>query len=176
VILTFPPAKSVPFIGIVKQMRITSQIFVNPKAKNPVDSGTFHALFNRGLGQLPAALAAPPDALYWLEHGKANQGDPLHHFIEGSKIMGQSLKLSARKIQELLAGRMTAEEFWDEYKRPDSDVKNPFLRALQNGFTIASVKLTRIPEADDDLMEFEFSPDVAIGRIVAKNPVPKSAV
>lgn len=176
VILTFPPAKPVPFAGLVKEVRITGRIFANPNAKNPIDRGAVQALLNRGLAQVPAALATPLDALYWLEHGKAHQGEPLHNIIEGSRIMGQSLKVSARKIQEVLAGQMTAEEFWRQYQSPTSGIKNPFLRALQSGFTIQSVKLTRVPQADDDLIDFEFGPDVAIGKIVAATPAPKTTV
>jgi hypothetical protein len=38
------------------------------------------------------------------------------------------------------------------------------------------VKLTRVPQADDDLIDFEFGPDVAIGKIVAATPAPKTTV
>lgn len=33
--------------------------------------------------------------------------------------------------------------------------------------TIQSVSLTRVPEADDDLLEFRFGPDAAIRKFVA---------
>jgi hypothetical protein len=176
IVLTTLPTKSVTFISFVKQARIKGRIFVNPRAKNPIDGGALEGLLNRVLAQIPAAVATPLDALYWLRHGKANQGEPLHHLIEGSRIMGQSLKVSARKIQEVLAGQMTVEDFWGQYERPGTGTKNPFLRALHSGFVIETVKVTRMPEADDDLIEFEFGPDVAIGKIVAQKPASKSTV
>jgi hypothetical protein len=176
IVLTTLPTKSVTFISFVKQARIKGRIFVNPRAKNPIDGGALEGLLNRVLAQIPAAVATPLDALYWLRHGKANQGEPLHHLIEGSRIMGQSLKVSARKIQEVLAGQMTVKDFWGQYERPGTGTKNPFLRALHSGFVIETVKVTRMPEADDDLIEFEFGPDVAIGKIVAQKPASKSTV
>ena len=81
--------------------------------------------------------------------------------------MSQSLTVSARKIQEMLAGKMTPEQFCNEYARPGSSFENPFLKALKDGFAIESVTLTRVPTADDDLLEFKFGPDAAIRKFVA---------
>ena len=75
--------------------------------------------------------------------------------------------VSARKIQEVLAGRMTPEQFCSEYARPNSPFENPFLQALRQGFTIQSVNLTQVPTADDDLLEFQFGPDAAIRKFIA---------
>ncbi len=77
------------------------------------------------------------------------------------------IKISARKIQELLAGRMTPGQLFSEYGRPDSPFENPFSMMLKRGLTIQSVSLTRVPEADDDLLEFRFGPDAAIRKFVA---------
>lgn len=174
--LTFLPPEPVPVPELVKVVRVTGRVIVNPKAKHPINREALKRLLDRGIAQIPAALGTPLDALYWLEHGKPNQGEPLHKIIEGSRIMGQSLKISARKIQEVLAGRMTAEALWSEYQRPGSKIENPFQRALKSGFMIQSAKVTRVPEADDDLIEFDFGPDVAIGKIVAAKASDKSSV
>jgi hypothetical protein len=45
--------------------------------------------------------------------------------------MSESLTILARKIQEVLAGKMTPEQFCNEYARPNSPFENPFLRALK---------------------------------------------
>jgi len=42
--------------------------------------------------------------------------------------------------------------------------ENPFSGMLKQGLTIQSVSLTRVPDADDDLLEFQFGPDAAIRR------------
>jgi hypothetical protein len=77
------------------------------------------------------------------------------------------IKMSARKIQEVLAGRMTPDQFFSDYGPPGSPTENPFARMLRQGMTIQSVSLTRVPEADDDLLEFRFGPDAAIRTFVA---------
>ena len=166
-ILTFPPSKSVTFAGIVKELRITGQVYVNPRAKNPIDPGALLAVINRALSYLPPPSSTPQDALHWIANGDANQGMPVHTLIHGGSLMSRSLKVSARKIQEVLAGRMTPEQFCSEYARPNSPFENPFLQALRQGFTIQSVNLTQVPTADDDLLEFQFGPDAAIRKFVA---------
>ena len=77
------------------------------------------------------------------------------------------ITMSARKIHEVLAGRMTPEQFFSDYGPPGSASENPFSRMLKQGLTIKSVSLTHVPEADDDLLEFRFGPDAAIRRFVA---------
>ena len=76
--------------------------------------------------------------------------------------MSQSLTISARKIQEVLAGRITPKHLFDQYAQPNSSFENKFAKALKQGLTIQSVTLTKIPEADDDILEFHFGPDAAI--------------
>jgi hypothetical protein len=61
----------------------------------------------------------------------ANQGMPIHTLTQGGNIMSESLTILARKIQEVLAGKMTPEQFCNEYARPNSPFENPFLRALK---------------------------------------------
>jgi hypothetical protein len=111
---------------------------------------------------LPAPIATAHDALYWIKTAEANEGMPIHNLIHGGSLMSHSLKVSARKIQEVLAGRMTPQQFFENYAHPNSPFDNPFARALKQGFTIQSVTLTKIPDADDDLLEFRFGPDAAI--------------
>jgi hypothetical protein len=165
--LTFPPNTSVTFAGVVKELRIDFQVYVNPRAKNPVDKAALMEVIKRSLARLPPPSAAPQDALYWIANGDANQGEPIHKITHGGGLMSQSLKVSARKIQEVLAGKMTPEQFCSEYAHPNSPFENPFLRALKLGLTIQSVALTRVPGADDDLLEFKFGADAAIQKFVA---------
>ena len=165
--LTFPPNTSVTFAGVVKALRIDCQVYVNPRAKNPVDQAALMEVIKRSLARLPPPSATPQDALYWIANGDPNQGEPIHKITHGGGLMSQSLKVSARKIQEVLAGKITPEQFCGEYAQPNSPFENPFSRALKLGLTIQSVTLTRVPGADDDLLEFKFGADAAIQKFVA---------
>jgi hypothetical protein len=62
---------------------------------------------------------------------------------------------------------MTPEQFCSEYAHPKSPFENPFSRAIKLGLTIQYVALTRVPGADDDLLEFKFGADAAIQKFVA---------
>jgi hypothetical protein len=72
--------------------------------------------------------------------------------------MSQVVKLCARKVQELLAGEITAEQLFSDCQHPHSKFENPFLLALKNGLTMESATVTRVPDADDDLLEIRFGP------------------
>lgn len=157
-ILTFPPPEPGPFPGIFKKIQITPGLYVSPRAKRPIDENALRNAINRALTHLPAPIATAHDALYWIKTAEANEGMPIHNLIHG----GGAMKVSARKIQEVLAGRMTPQQFFENYAHPNLPFENPFARALKQGFTIQSVTLTKIPNADDDLLEFHFGPDAAI--------------
>lgn len=163
VILVIPPASSAAFADIVNKLQITARVYVNSRAKNALNSATLLALINRALSHLPRPSATPQDALYWIANADAHEGSPIHTLTQG----GSMIKMSARKIQEVLAGRMTPEQFFRDYGPPGSPSENPFARMLKQGLTIQSANLTRVPEADDDLLEFRFSPDAAIRKFRA---------
>jgi hypothetical protein len=163
VILTVPPASSVAFAGVVKELQITARVYVNSCAKNALNSAALLALINRALSHLPAPSATPQDALHWIANGDAHEGKPIHTLTHG----GSMIKISARKIQEVLAGRMTPEQFFSDYGPPGSPSGNPFARMLKQGLTIQSVSVTHVSEADDDLLEFRFGPDAAIRKFFA---------
>lgn len=162
VVLVVPPASSATFGSVVKELRIVARLYVNPRAKMAVDSNALLTLINRALAHVPAPSATPQDALYWIANADAHEGRPIDTLIHG----GNMIKVSARKIQEVLAGRMTPEQFFSDYGRPDSPFENPFSTMLRQGLTIQSVNLTRMPEADDDLLEFRFGPDAAVRQFV----------
>ena len=163
VVLAVPPASATTFAEVVKKLRTTGDVYVNPRAKSVLNSDALLALFNRALSHLPPPSATPQDALYWIANADAHEGTPIHTLTQG----GGMIKMSARKIQEVLAGRMTPEQFFSDYGPPGSSSENPFARMLKQGMTIQSVSLTRVPEVDDDLLEFRFGPDAAIRKFVA---------
>jgi hypothetical protein len=73
-------------------------------------------------------------------------------------LISQAVKLSARKVQELLAGKITAEQLFSDYQHRHSKFESPFLLALKSGLTMESATVTRVPDADDDLIEIRFGP------------------
>jgi hypothetical protein len=165
VTLVVPPSTAAPFAVVVERLRMVGQVFVNPRAKNPVDAGALLEVINRALSYVPAPVATARDALDWIANGDANEGKPIQRVIYG----GSMIKVSARKIQEVLAGRMTPEQFFGEFSSPHDQFDNPFGRALNQGQTIQSVALTRTPEADDDLLEFHFGADAAIRKFAVND-------
>jgi hypothetical protein len=141
---------------------MTGDVYVNPRAKDAVNSTALLALINRALSHLPAPTATPQDALHWIANADAHEGTPIHTLTQG----GTMIKMSARRIHEVLAGRMTPEQFLSDFGSPGSPSENPFARMLRQGLTIQSVNLTPVPDADDDLLEFRFGPDAAVRKFV----------
>ena len=77
-----------------------------------------------------------------------------------------TITISARALQELMAGRLTAEQFqnWTLGRF------NPFEQSLARGRTIASVSLqSKNVEADDDLVTFTFKDDPAAAPLLLPN-------
>lgn len=77
-----------------------------------------------------------------------------------------TVRMSARKVQKSLASKMTAQELFAGYDRPGEQLDNPFERALNLGFTIEAISITKQPDQDDDLIEIAFGfPDPAISKL-----------
>jgi hypothetical protein len=88
------------------------------------------------------------------------------HYSGG--LMSGHVKLSARKIQEVLAGRTTAQELFAQFDHLRRPFQNPFETALRQGLTTEALSLTKQPDADDDLLEIRFGlADPAISKLKA---------
>lgn len=160
-VLVFPPPRAQAFVGIVKEKRITGRIYSNPSSRESLSAASLEALMNRGFALLPAPVATPMEALHWIGRSAPYQGQPIGIITQGAAMV----QMSARKIQEVLAGKITAQELFADYSRPGEPPNNPFERALKAGLTIVATKITRVPESDDDLIEVDFGiPDPAIGK------------
>lgn len=166
VILVFQPTRAEAFTGIVKELKITGRIYSNPRSSNAPPADKLLSLINQGLAALPQPTATPRDALYWIARLEANEGRTIGTITHGGGLMSQTIKISARKIQEVLAGKITSQELFSEYERPGERFQNPFERALRLGQTMDAISLTKIPDGDDDLLEVRFSvPDPAISKL-----------
>lgn len=83
-------------------------------------------------------------------------------------MKGNSVRLSSRAIQRLLAGEITPENFfmmhgWDR----ETGFSNPFRLAIREGRMISATKIEPGGDNDDDWFVFTFGkPDPAISRFV----------
>jgi hypothetical protein len=158
VILKFPPTQSHIFTGLIKELRITGELYCNPRAAKLFEPVKLLTLINRGLGHLPNPVATPHDALHFLAYAKGHERNTINVITHGGNFMSQVVKLSARKVQELLAGKITTEQLFSGYEHADSKFENPFLQALKRGLSMESATVTRVPDLDDDLLEIQFGP------------------
>jgi hypothetical protein len=83
----------------------------------------------------------------------------------GYRMRGDKIAISARLVQELLAGRITSENFekFHGWGFGPEDRLNPFEQALLRGKLISEIDITDCGDEDDNEMEFHFgSQDPAI--------------
>lgn len=172
-VLVFPPTRSEIFTGIVKERRITGQLYLNRTAVEAPDQYALLTLINRGLALLPTPAATPRDALHQLKRYGFKNAGYIHELIHGGGMMSETIKISARKVQELLAGKLTPSELFKDYARPGEKFENPFQNVLRGGLILEAINLTRNTDVDDDLLEFRFGPpDPAISKIAVKEADP----
>jgi hypothetical protein len=130
--------------------------FEQKKSAQRVDLGRLLHLRNL----LPAPYLSGYEARSWHEQGMFSPQARGQYLPTSMTIGRQSMtvRISARALQELMAGRLTAEAFenWTA-GRP-----NPFERHLALGWTISSVAFEPMTaDADDDYLTFTFKEDPA---------------
>jgi hypothetical protein len=110
---------------------------------------------------LPAPYLSGYEARSWHEQGFFSpqaRGQYLPATISGGKE-SMTIQISARAVQELMAGRLTAKEFEDWTV---GGLPNPFERQLALGRTISSVSFVpKDVNEDDDHLIFTFKDDPA---------------
>lgn len=123
---------------------------------------------------LPIAERNAVNAVNYLSL-RPNEGNT---FIGGLEVSNNEIKISARVLLDLLAGRITQEDFFKAYKFGPGEEgewpsSNPFLSELKQGKLITEIKVEKTEdERDDDWLAIRFSgPDPAIFPFV----VPKAA-
>jgi hypothetical protein len=101
-----------------------------------------------------------------------------HGHLGGHQLNGKLVKISARTVLELLAGRITASEIneaheWRPKRGEGRGTLNPFERCLREGRMITRIGVEAAEDESDDSLTIEFGePDPAISLFVVK---PKSA-
>jgi hypothetical protein len=135
-----------------RHLLIEHKLYLNPK----------HAVENRALTEmllklhkfLPEPQFTPENALARVKSREAGGR------YYGKIVMGSTVKMSARLLSEILAGRTTVQDFYAMKAG-----ENPLNRMLAAGRLIAKVTVEPHPNEDDDTVTIEFGePDVAVSQ------------
>jgi hypothetical protein len=123
-------------------------------------------LFRRMMAEVPKPIDMPVNAALRSREGGFGWG-----FHGGGEMSRNRIKISAREVLELLAGRRTVQEInsWRRWSSPDDSpqkntLPNPFELRLKEGRLPTAISIVKTGEDDlDDWIEIEFGdPDPAI--------------
>lgn len=124
---------------------------------------------DRVIEVFPEVESDPANAINHLKGGYPNKGNSHWGGGEigwGSKYM--QIKISSRALLELLAGKVSQQEFFERYGFVPSEWRpgpyaNPFDIGLNKGLTISQLSFEKTETEDDDWIIFEMAgPDPAI--------------
>jgi hypothetical protein len=156
---TFPYGDN-PYLNYIR-------FFAGPKFKQVTYD--LEGILKKMAEHLPLPESEPHNALYWLkgknpDMGRSNWGGmQLSPGKETTKV-----RISARGLVELLAGKVDQREFFEAHGFIPSELRatrteNPFSIALQKGQLVHGVSIERSESEDDDWITFELKgPDPAI--------------
>lgn len=146
--------------GRVSDVYIKPTLYVNPKLQ--IESAELEAVARRIATQLPRPEQSPVNAMY---HLKGRDGMVGRHL--GTLSHGGSIEMSARMLLEILAGRMTIQDFEREYgMKPE---ENPFRRMLAQGRLLKNLSVQANSDKDDDRVVLSFGePDAAVSPFTVK--------
>jgi len=129
-------------------------------------------IFEKVIKVLPKPEAEPKNALYFLQYLKKKSAYEGRSKYGGMELSAKKIKISARSLLELLAGKVQqkdlfkAHEFIPSSLRPGQTL-NPFDNALKRGELFISASIERLDASDDDWIVFELSgPDPAISPFI----------
>jgi len=139
--------------------------FEDPRHKRPETQ-----LMNELLCQLTDLIPPPcSDVINAILHLQSQEKQVGTSLKRGLEMTLEEVRLSVRGIQELLAGRLTQEEFFKLHGMIDMQgtrgIRNPFERAPAEGRLIESTAVETNSDEDDDWLIFRFGePNPAISR------------
>lgn len=142
------------------------KLFTNPDARFALSNELVKVL-----QEIPTLLPKPVnDALNGtlrIEEGKYGEGQSNYGGYKVSSGKNSiSVRISARALSELLAGRVNPIQFAKDHgfaSTTGAGMINPFESALCMGFVINEINVEKLPDNDDDWVNFKFQgPDAAI--------------
>jgi hypothetical protein len=143
-------------------IQIKAKLFWNPNCDGNIAS-EISSVIDRILHYLPSPEGTPSNAISWSRGHKKQVGRSLGNFF----MQGKTIKISARSLTELLAGRLDQKQFLEQYGFTLTE-RNPhpvpfFELQLRQGHTLRNAFVERDQHKDDDLIVFEYDgPDPAI--------------
>lgn len=146
---------------------IAPKFFWNSKADRLLFPDT-QAAIEQVVKYLPQPEATPTNAAHWLDGKNKEMGRP----FGGYCIMrDKTIKISARALTELLAGRVDLQRFLEDHGfkphplQPTGFSFNFFDRQIAKGNTLQSASVERHDHEDDDWLLLKYDgPDPAISR------------
>jgi hypothetical protein len=145
---------------------INPTLYWNPTIDKPICSDTVAAL-SRMVNHLPMPETTPINAIHWLNSPKGKGGSS---FFGGYSMSGNKIKISARALTELLAGRIDSQKFIDAHTdqinslRPKDCIFPFFENQITRGNILQNAYIEKSNHKDDDWIVFEYDgPDPAIG-------------
>jgi hypothetical protein len=140
-----------------------------------------HGIIEQVKEGFPKPESTPRNALNYLKGANPNLGRSNFGGMElGATKERTRVKISARALLELLAGKVRLEKFFEEHGFIPSELKvqrlfNPFNAALDRGQMIDSILVEKSDSQDDDWITFELKgPDPAISPYVLPSTDEKS--
>jgi len=162
-VLTFTIKRN-PYV--FKNLRGKVALFENPTARKKIDfKSTF--LANNLHKVFPVPVNDAVGVVDNIDHPSRKIG---LSFYGGLTMTENSIKISARALLELLAGKIDQDKFFEDYKSFASEFisngENFFADKLHKSRLISDIRLEKTEE-DDDWIEIHFgSPDPAISKFV----------
>lgn len=172
-IATFTTGREKPYVNFpnVNNPYINNVRFYRGVKLNQVDFNIEEILMTMA-ERLPVPEIDPRNAINLLKSRNPDIGRSKWGGWELSEN-GTKVKISARALLELLAGKVDQREFYEAHRFVKSekwkrDAKNPFNDALDKGLLIYSVSAEKSENEDDDWVTFELKgPDPAISPFIA---------
>ena len=129
------------------------KLFVNGSSEDWVSN--LDHLFSRVVSSLPAIYQTPENAMNSLKWNQSTKRTK--PFLGGSILRGNEIRISARELLDLLAGRLDQARFAENHAVGGGN--NIFSLYQAQGKMIKRAEVERRPEEDDDWVILEFSTD-----------------
>ncbi len=146
--------------------QLVMNLFLNPGARFALQSELVKALQEIPT-QLPMPVNDALNASHRIEEGKYGEGQSNYGgYTVSIGNTSASIRISARALLELLAGRVDPKKFAEDHdfalQTTGTGMNNPFETALSMGFATENIVVEPQPDHDDDWITFKLrGPDAA---------------
>lgn len=143
------------------QIKIAPKLYCIPRQDNKRLLQQLTTVINRALKHLPTVESTPCNALRWLAGPGKNVGYPIRNIVMKGH---HTIKISARTLTELLAGRIDQKRFIADNNLGDGPLSFRFFEyQLNGGCALKNAFIEQCDGKDDDFIVLEYEPDPALG-------------